>query len=114
MLIFKKKNFGFILFFLFICIFSFLKHFYFVFVCFFSLLSNFIARSYYTILVASLFFHQHIIQIIHCFEGNIPECLSLGSRESPRCYILYINITSGGFPETEGQMFWYISREAMK
>ena len=29
----------------------------------------------------------HIIQIFHCFEGNIPECLSRGSRESPRCYI---------------------------
>ena len=29
----------------------------------------------------------NIIQIFHCFEGNIPECLSRGSRESPRCYI---------------------------
>ena len=29
----------------------------------------------------------YIIQLFHCFEGNIPECLSRGSRESPRCYI---------------------------
>ena len=28
-----------------------------------------------------------IIQIFHCFEGNIPEYLSRGSWESLRCYI---------------------------
>ena len=32
-------------------------------------------------------FVSYIIQIFHCFEDNIPECLSRGSRESPRCYI---------------------------
>ena len=72
----------------------------------------------------------NIIQIFHCFEGNIPECLSWGSRKSLRCFIprfpgisemLYFptpqaegNITSQGFLGTEGQTLWYISREAMK
>ena len=44
-----------------------------------------------------------IIQIFHCFEGNIPSTPKADG-----------NITSQGFPGTEGQTIWYISREAMK
>ena len=60
-----------------------------------------------------------IIQIVHCFEGKytrmfvprfpgIPEMLYFPTPKAEG------NITSRGFPGTEGQTFWYISREAMK
>ena len=52
---------------------------------------------------------------IHCFEGNIPECLSRGSRESLRCYISQYRRRSRD-SKTSGQTFLlvYFSRSNEK